>query len=345
MNDARLWELLSSGETVELPLPDDPQGPEAKKVKERFYKAAYKHDRKVKVRTDKKAGVARGVLVDEAPATTQADVTDATEEPLPFHETEREETFDKTSLRATRHGLRPHRDYGAHFFRWGWAARRGFINTEVTVLEVGCGVEQPLIGALTGPDKMNYPKRMFQLDINKIDPPIYNRHWLELWDETNFCDVEVQRRLWTANEGPFDLIISFEVIEHMQPEQGREMMEGIYRLTKPDEGRVLLSTPVFNGKAAKNHLHEYTVPELEALVTDVGFTVEKRYGTFASTHDIRRGMTEWCEQRGLSDDTFFDLYEELQGFYSHDVLACFVAPVIPDYSRNNAWILRRKEEA
>lgn len=345
----------------------------AKRERELLYQAAYGLGRKVKVRTDRKTQVATGVLLDSE-GNPVADATSAPEPPpidapapapeepapeqppLPYDEAEADEecghdhgdgdglvhvsgreddVFDKTSLKAGNRGYEVHRDYAAHFFRWSWAT--SWINNTMSVLDVGCGQDQPLARLTVYASKL--PGVLYQVDLNKIPDP-QRRKWLKLYDETDFTDVEVQRQLWIDHDGPFDLVVSFEVVEHMVVEKGRELLVGMHRLVK-DDGRVIVSTPVFNGRAAKNHIHEYTVPELQELMESVGFEVVKRYGTFANYHDAKRGVTEWAQARGQDPQPFLDLYEELLEFHSHDALACFLAPIIPDHARNNVWVLKK----
>ena len=99
-------------------------------------------------------------------------------------------------------------------------------------------------------------------------------------------------------------------------------------------GMLLLSTPVFNGKAAANHVHEWDIPELATAVMDAGFSIEGRHGTFASYPDIKR----------VAIPEHLTILEQLRQFYSDEVTACFLAPMYPDQSRNNVWSLRKQEE-
>lgn len=349
----------------------------AKRERELLYQAAYGMGRKVKVRTDRATKIATGVLLDDegnpvaagenapepppidapapAPAEPVSAAQTAPEQPeLPYDEAEADDecghdhgdelvhvsgregdVFDKTSLKAGNRGYEVHRDYAAHFFRWSWAT--SWINNTMSVLDVGCGPDQPLARLTVYASKL--PGTLYQVDLNKIAEP-QRRKWLRLYDETDFTDVEVQRQLWIDHGGPFDLVVSFEVLEHMVVDKARELLVGMHRLVK-DDGRVVVSTPVFNGRAAKNHIHEFTIPELKGLVEETGFEVVKRYGTFANYHDAKRGVTEWAQARGLDAAQFVTLYEELLEFHSHDALACFLAPIIPDHARNNVWVLRK----
>src|SRR6266436_3865394 len=49
--------------------------------------------------------------------------------------------FDQTYLSADVHGHYVHRDYAAHFFRWGWVPRHLAGVDHHRVLDIGCGPE------------------------------------------------------------------------------------------------------------------------------------------------------------------------------------------------------------
>lgn len=235
--------------------------------------------------------------------------------------------YDTTQLRETGHGQRVHRDYAAHFFRWGWASR--FVEAgKTTILDVGCGQDVPLVKVLTA-SLSAVPAKYVGVDLNKISrkPGI---SWVEaILDEYDFPTdwADVLNRY-----GPFSLISCFEVVEHMHREDGLRLLTGIKECLT-DDGRALISTPVYDGrKMAANHIKEYTVQEMRDLVEEAGLEVVERFGTFASWNMIRRVCTK----------TERDLLDETGRFYGGDVLACFLAPKYPDASRNNAWVLRRK---
>lgn len=229
--------------------------------------------------------------------------------------------YDTTSLRATGHGYRVHRDYAAHFFRWGWVARE--INNSHDVLEVGCGTDFPF-SKVVQISASNLPNRYVGVDLNHL-PKVPQLKWATFIGDFNF--VERSEEL-----GQFDRVICLEVIEHMTRGLGAFLLEGLRDRLKPN-GLLYLSTPVFNGKAAANHVHEYTIPELQAAIEEAGMGVVRRFGTFASHGDIVKVATP---------DQVATL-TALREFYSTDVTACFLAPLYPDASRNNLWVIRRGE--
>lgn len=241
---------------------------------------------------------------------------------LPSH-VDPDREFDKTSLTASGYGYRVHRDYAAHFFRWGFARR--FCENGMSVLDVGCGEDCPFVKTFVGGYPDGLPASYVGVDLHPLkNAP--SRGWAEFKGDFNFLERH-------GELGEFDLVVCFEVIEHMRAPDGLRLLEAIREHLKP-KGRLLLSTPVFDGKAAANHLHEWTVPELGGAVKEAGLEVVARYGTFANFNAIKKV----CSREELQ------LVRRLQEFYSNDVVSCFLAPKYPDASRNNVWVLKREGE-
>lgn len=229
--------------------------------------------------------------------------------------------FDKTSLHAHVQGYQVHRDYAAHFFRWGWVSRR-WITPATRVLDIGCGPDAALVRVLSY--KANgIPKSYLGVDLNRLpEGSMPGFRWCQFIGEFNFS------KDWKKlARDSFDIITCFEVVEHMHAPAMRQLLRGALNLLAPS-GRMILSTPVFNGKMAKNHLNEMTVAGLQKELEKAGWAIVKRYGTFMSDGDRKRVATP--EQNAL--------VEQLKEYYSTDVLACFLAPLYPDSSRNNLWV-------
>jgi 2-polyprenyl-3-methyl-5-hydroxy-6-metoxy-1,4-benzoquinol methylase len=225
----------------------------------------------------------------------------------------------------------PGDEYTARFFKYG-LNKKPFIKHEKTdVLDVGCGPDRPLLLALFGGIGPNPLARTYTgVDMNKIKPTRHARSCL--YPETNF--IEAHERI-CEERGPFELITNFEVIEHMPKKEGKLLLKAFYDVITTD-GHLILSTPVYDGKArAKNHIHEYTIPELQGMLEEAGFVVQRRYGTFANIHAIRKVCTPAERQ----------LLDELGEYYGNDVLSTFLAPKYPDVSRNNLWVCTPKAGA
>lgn len=230
-------------------------------------------------------------------------------------------TFDQTFLRPDAEIV--HRDYAAHFFRWGFAKKNHIVHEQTDVLDVGCGPDRPLLLALFGGMSPFPLARTYTgVDLNRVKQTKHARS--KIYEQTNIFE-EWERIL--EERGPFGLITNFEVIEHMPATQGK-MLVTIFRNMVAEGGKLLLSTPVYDGKGrAKNHIHEYTIPELQDVLEDAGWTIKERWGTFGNIKDLYRAATP--EEQVIMD--------ELSRWYSNDVLSCFLAPLYPDACRNNLW--------
>lgn len=234
--------------------------------------------------------------------------------------------YDKTSLKVTKYdGL--HRDYIAHAFRWGFISTR-LVKQQVTrVLDIGCGTDCPLSKLLSS-RIIFVPKSYLGVDLNNFKPP-FNFKWASWRPGFNFS--EQWRELEPAR---YDLITCLEVVEHMRMESVRELLQGAVALLAPG-GRLVVSTPVANGRPAKNHINECTIPQLLAEFTAADWIVDKRFGTFANINDIKKVASP--EHRAVMD--------QLRCYYGDEVISCFLAPLYADSSRNNIWIMKRSDLA
>lgn len=264
--------------------------------------------------------------------------------------------YDTTSLTERSHGYRVHRDYAAHWFRWGWCARH--IWNEHDVLDVGCGEDYAFVKVLIGAYGKGVPRSYVGVDLNPLPRPPY-RPWAKFIGEFNF--IEDHARVETSMEeqqpsinnesfvtsvpsplfyryerpilGLFNRIVCLEVIEHMMKEHGIELLRAM-RMHLAPGGKLFLSTPVYDGFAAANHVHEWTIDELREEIVKAGFFVHERFGTFANLRDIKKVAAQ--EQ--------IKTLEDLNRYYATDVTACFLAPLYPDASRNNMWVLGLNED-
>lgn len=239
---------------------------------------------------------------------------------------------DTTSLDPSRDTIGTHRDYLAHCLRWSWA-RRVLIKRlgagSNRLLDAGCGPKAPLVVELaTSPPIVDIASKTYieyvGVDLNRIKPAVKPK-WASYIGEFDLVERYEELGLET-----FDAASSFEVYEHLSQELQARYLKAIHAVLKPGAFMVF-STPVFNGRAAKNHVREVTVAECQAELEAAGFEVEDRFGTFAS----------WNEIKTVCTPEELETYNRCREFYDDNLLACFMAPKYPDASRNNAWILRR----
>jgi 2-polyprenyl-3-methyl-5-hydroxy-6-metoxy-1,4-benzoquinol methylase len=209
------------------------------------------------------------------------------------------------------------------FLKYGWIHRQ--LRQGLSILDVGCGQNLNLLYAL-GARIQTVPDLYVGVDLNGLSkkPKV---QWADIFD--NFDFVTNGKNL-EQKYTPFDVAVCFEVIEHMSPADGLKMLENINFLLRPG-GVLYLSTPVFNGSAAANHIHEYTIPELHKAFTNTNFAVDRRIGTFASKPDIKAVLSPAQKE----------VYGEMEEWFGGDVMATIMAYNHPDQSRNNLWVARK----
>lgn len=240
--------------------------------------------------------------------------------------------YDTTQLRENGHGKTLHRDYSAHFWRWSFARR--FITSKDNVLEVGCGEDRPLSKILTG-GAAGHVNHYTGVDLHKLKPSGSQR--LTFHGEFNF--VERYKELLKSRPEGFDVVVNYEVIEHMRVEHGVTLLKAMFASLKAG-GVMLLSTPVYDGvRHAANHIHEYTVPELQKYVEKTGFVVEQRFGTFMDIKHIGKGEREI--HSGVNSSAIKDVKNALAKYFDNDAISNIFGPLYPDHARNNLWVCRK----
>lgn len=228
-----------------------------------------------------------------------------------------------------------HRDYIGHCLRWSHVAK--FMHTQnryktAHLLDVGCGKDQPL-ARLLYTSKMNPTTGTYTgVDYNKLEQhPMFHtgKFPITLIDKVAFPDVALPRK-------EYDIIVSFEVLEHVEPVHSYSMLEGMRDFLTAD-GDIFISTPCYDAHvgAAGNHVNEMSYEALGAMIQRVGLSVVGAWGVFASQRDYK-------EQ--LKKDGHWDLFEKLSAYYDSNYLATIFAPLYPSMSRNCLWHLRKTGE-
>lgn len=245
--------------------------------------------------------------------------------------------YDKTHLsidQAEERGF-VHRDYIAHCHRWSHVVKHLMQRhqyKDAHILDIGCGKDQPL-------PRLMYSNKMTGfsytgIDMNRMDfhPVLAKAHVngkvrAALMEETDASLVEPDDLDW----GLADFLVCFEVLEHMQPWIVHRMLHTWKKLCKPD-ALLFISTPVFNGSAAANHINEMSRDALEYAFWKAGFNQIGNYGTFASQSDMYHHMEYEHKQ----------VFNRLRSYYDSNLLSTIFAPLYPAYSRNNLWVLKNR---
>ena len=131
----------------------------------------------------------------------------------------------------------------------------------------------------------------------------------------------------------------------MRVDHGAKLFKACFNLVKAG-GVMLLSTPCYDGKRhAANHIHEYTVPELQKAIEKAGFVVEQRYGTFMDIKNIGKvdpllPAVAQSDRDGLSK-AIKVVHSHLRHYYDNNALSNIFGPLYPDHARNNLWVCRK----
>lgn len=219
-----------------------------------------------------------------------------------------------------------HRDMIAHVLRWTHILNIAKIG--MNILDVGCGsgnMYEVFYRNRYSPN--NYTGvdiREKTIESNKIKFP-----------KANFLMLDIVNNKLPENN--WDLVTSFEVIEHIGKQNGEKFLENIKQIMNSNT-IFCLSTPCYDEKvgAADNHIingqiGEYTYNELKELL-EKHFTIAETYGTFASQKDYKDKMNE--------HQTW--MFERLHNYYDSNLISNIMAPMFPEYSRNVFWKCKLK---
>lgn len=249
--------------------------------------------------------------------------------------------FNKTHLsidNAEERGF-IHRDYISHCLRWSHVIKlllQQHRYKSIKILDVGCGKEVPLAKTMytskMSPDKSQGAKYV-GIDVNKLSVPSVlekavesGKFPLELVSETNVAD-------WQTDE-KFDMIICFEVLEHMPPQNVLSTLRKFKTLVKDENSQIFISTPNYDSNvgAASNHPNEMSYELMLKIFDLVGLRVPAMYGTFASIKDYKDKLN--VEE--------LKMFTELRQYYDSNYLATLFAPLYPKESRNIMYVLDLK---
>lgn len=250
---------------------------------------------------------------------------------------ERGKEIDKTHLSidtAEERGF-IHRDYIAHCLRWTHVIRymlQKHRYKRADILDVGCGREFPLAKTLY--TSKASPYLYHGIDVNKLERPemFADKSWFSFEGETDVAELPADHFA-----GPFNLVVSFEVLEHVEPAHARRLLQAMHRFLS-DDGVAFISTPVWDPQtgAAANHVNEMKYVPLGLAIEECGFEILNVQGTFASQKDAEPALANT-----FGPESMF-IYHRLKEYYDSNYLATLFAPLVPWAARNCMWTLRRR---
>ena len=242
------------------------------------------------------------------------------------------EIYNKTQLTPQKEFSRHvyHRDQFAHYLRWTHVLKIAKIGQ--SILDFGCGSGEMF--ELFYRNKFR-PSHYVGLDIRQS--AIRENVSKFIINENADFMVQDLCKEFDLNE-KFDIVTSFEVIEHIGHENIDTFLQNIVRHCRKDT-TILISTPNYDPSvgAAGNHIlgnneiGEWKHEELQTKLEEY-FVIERKYGTFASIKDYKHLMNDWQKK----------MYDTLSEYYDVNIMSVLMAPMFPEQSRNTLWKLRIK---
>lgn len=234
------------------------------------------------------------------------------------------------------------RDYITHVWRWEYVCKwlgktyspwgGGHAINHAHILDLGCGREFPLPKTLSAFRLYNWASYT-GVDINKLEIP---SRFSRRVDKLKMRALGEKDALTLTEEdfphGKPNLIVSFEVLEHVPYEHGKNIMKKAYDISQ-DSAVFILSQPVFDPKKgmAQNHVAERTREELLEVLEFSGWKVKDNFGTFGDQAAIKP----------LMNDAQREVWDQISQYHCAETLANFMAPLFPQASRNNIWVLTK----
>ena len=247
------------------------------------------------------------------------------------------EIYNKTQLTPQQEFERHiyHRDQFAHYLRWSHVLKNAKIGQ--TILDFGCGTGEMLEVFYRNKYR---PKQYLGLEIRQKVVEENNKKFEKL-DFAEFRQADLCQSDLDLGQ-TFDIITCFEVMEHIGHKNADVFLDNLaYHCDKNTV--VYLSTPNYDPTvgAAENHMlgperevGEWDHFELQAKLEEF-FTIEHKYGTFASIKDYKDDLTGWKKEA----------FDELKKYYDSNLLSNMMAPMIPaEHARNCLWVLRVRED-
>lgn len=230
-----------------------------------------------------------------------------------------------------------HRDQFAHYLRWSHIVKEAKIGE--TVVDFGCGKGNMLEVFYRNKFKC---AKFIGIDIRKQTIEAAKEKFKPVeWAEFYTDDLIFPTMDYKQFQG--DKVCSFEVAEHVGKQNIDAFLSNM-RDCGNENATYYISTPNYDEKvgAAGNHtydsgdgrgvaIHEFAHAELQGHIKKY-FTIEKKFGTFASIKDYKHLLNEWQVQ----------MFESLKEYYDSNLLSVIMAPFFPEQSRNTLWVLKRK---
>lgn len=235
-----------------------------------------------------------------------------------------------------------HRDQFAHYLRWSHILREARIGE--VIVDFGCGKGELLEVFYRNRFK---PKKYYGLDIRKQTMDTAREKYAKLKFPVEFLTVDLIKPNIDLRLLEADKVCSFEVAEHVGKQNIGEFLRN-FKMCGGPNATYYLSTPNYDPAvgAAGNHTYdsgdgngvqpqEWDHFELQAAIEKAGFTILKKFGTFASQRDYIGTLNSWQKE----------MFSTLREYYDSNLVANIMAPIIePELARNTFWVLKKSNK-
>jgi len=254
-----------------------------------------------------------------------------------------------------------HRDYVSHCIRWSHVLKfllQKHAYKTARILDVGCGIDVPMA-------RMMLSNRVAPVEYIGVDYNHSSKFNLDMFENTRFkpvvygsVDFADDKNVWfdRAKDGQLcvnikgdnaedyyaipNVITSFEVLEHIEPEHVIRVLKRIKYIMQEasDFGgntpTFFMSTPNWNvTDTADNHVNEMKNEALGWLLEELGFEIVDQFGTFASKRDYAHLLNTRYGRE------VYQVYERLNDYFDSNLASILYAPLFPREARNCFWKL------
>lgn len=218
-----------------------------------------------------------------------------------------------------------HRDYIAHCLRWSHVMKHAKIGQ--TILDLGAA-DFPL--AMAFYTNKYRPARFVGVEIREAMLAKAKERLAKAPFPIDFVQADLCRDFDRIPRLDYDIITSFEFVEHIPGEQVEPFLLNVKRYMGI-ETVFFLSTPAYDGKnMAENHIKEWYYQELRDLLSK-HFLIERVFGTFINQSAVK----------AVAPEAVVHVFEQLREYYDSNYLSTIFAPLYPEHARNCIWRLRR----
>jgi 2-polyprenyl-3-methyl-5-hydroxy-6-metoxy-1,4-benzoquinol methylase len=239
-----------------------------------------------------------------------------------------ETMYNKTNLDLDKAEERyiHHRDYIAHALRWAHVMK--YAKSGQNILDLGAA-DFPL--AMMFYTNKFSPEIFVGVEIRESMITKAKEKLVKVPFPVKYIQADLCKEFNKIPILPYDVIVSFEFIEHIDRELVEPFLINVKELMN-DKTLFFLSTPCYDGiNKAANHLYEWRFNELKTLL-EKHFLLENYWGTFMNQAAFKE----------VASHELVDIFERLREYYDSNYLATIFAPLFPEKARNCIWTLRRQ---